>query len=53
MSETTELPTPPAYGEALDAAVSAGASRPRRNPRSSWAGAALLALGAVLTQIRE
>jgi peptide/nickel transport system permease protein len=48
MSDITELPTSPAYGEVFDAAVSAGPSRVRPRRRSSWIGLALLALGAVL-----
>jgi peptide/nickel transport system permease protein len=48
MSEITQLPTPPAYGEAVAAAVSAGPTHARRRSRSAWAGLALLALGAVL-----
>lgn len=51
MSDITELPTPPAYGEALDAALSAAPSRTRRRPASSWVGGGLLALGAVLAAV--
>jgi peptide/nickel transport system permease protein len=49
MSETTELTALPAYGEALDTAVSASPSRDdQRLSHSPWVGAVLLVLGVVL-----
>ncbi|TFV64282.1 ABC transporter permease [Geodermatophilus sp. DF01-2] len=52
MSEITELPTPPAAGQALDAAVSSAPERTRRPARSvPWGSVALTLLGVVVSGV--
>jgi peptide/nickel transport system permease protein len=47
MSELTQVSTPPAYGQAVDAAVSSAPVRQRRRSWSLWGAAGLTVLGVV------
>ncbi|SEK70882.1 peptide/nickel transport system permease protein [Blastococcus sp. DSM 46786] len=51
MSEMTQVSTPPAYGQAVDAAVAPAPMQDPRRSRSLWAGVVLTALGIVTVAI--